>query len=68
MEKTASSFIGTLCDQLKGYLIGFKYTAADLAYFNRGEGLPQLFGTNISGTVNTVLFLLYLNFKEIRKQ
>lgn len=55
-KKTASSFIGTLCDQLKGYLIGFKYTAADLAYFNRGEGLPQLFGTNISGTVNTVLF------------
>lgn len=55
-KKTASSFIGTLCDQLKGYLIGFKYTTADLAYFNRGEGLPQLFGTNISGTVNTVLF------------
>lgn len=55
-KKTASSFIGTLCDQLKGYLIGFKYTAADLAYFNRGEGLPQMFGTNISGTVNTVLF------------
>lgn len=55
-KKTTSSFIGTLCDQLKGYLIGFKYTTADLAFFNRGEGLPQMFNTNISGTINTVLF------------
>jgi O-antigen/teichoic acid export membrane protein len=55
-KKTTSSFIGTLCDQLKGYLIGFRYTTADLAYFNRGEGLPQMFNTNISGTINTVLF------------
>lgn len=55
-KKTAAGFIGTLCDQLKGYLIGFKYTAADLAFFNRGEGLPSMFNTNISGTINTVLF------------
>ena len=55
-KKTAAGFIGTLCDQLKGYLIGFKYTAADLAYFNRGEGIPSMFNTNIAGTINTVLF------------
>ena len=55
-KKTAAGFIGTLCEQLKGYMIGFKYTAADLAFFNRGEGLPGMFNTNISGTINTVLF------------
>lgn len=55
-KKTCASFIGTLCEQLKGYLIGYKYTTADLAYFNRGEGLPQMFNSNISGTINTVLF------------
>lgn len=55
-SKFAAGFIGTLCDQLKGYLIGFKYTAADLAFLNRGEGLPELFKNNISGTINTVLF------------
>lgn len=55
-KKTVAGFIGTLCEQLKGYLIGFKYTTSDLAYFNRGEGLPQMFNSNISGTINTVLF------------
>lgn len=55
-KKTAAGFIGTLCDQLKGYLIGYKYTMADLAFFNRGEGLPDMFRNNISGTINAVLF------------
>ena len=55
-KKTAAGFIGTLCDQLKGYLIGFRYTASDLAFFNRGEGIPTMLNTNISGTINTVLF------------
>lgn len=55
-KKTTAGFIGTLCEQLKGYLIGFKYTTADLAYFNRGEGLPQMFNSNIAGTINAVLF------------
>ena len=55
-KKTAAGFIGTLCEQLKGYLIGFRYTSADLAYFNRGEGIPEMFKNNISGTINNVLF------------
>lgn len=55
-KKTAAGFIGTLCDQLKGYLIGFRYTASDLAFLNRGEGIPTMLNTNISGTINTVLF------------
>jgi len=55
-KKTAASFIGTFCSQLKGYLIGGKYTASDLAYFNRGEGLPLMFANNISGTIDAVLF------------
>lgn len=55
-KKTAAGFIGTLCGQLKGYLIGYRYTTADLAYYNRGEGLPGMFDNNITGTINTVLF------------
>lgn len=55
-KKTMASFIGTFCEQLKGYLIGFRYSTSDLAFFNRGEGLPQMFNTNISGTINAVLF------------
>lgn len=55
-KKSAAGFVGTLCDQLKGYLIGGKYTTADLAYFNRGEGLPDMFRNNIAGTIDAVLF------------
>lgn len=55
-KQTASSLLGTFCDQLKGYLIGYKYTTFDLAFFNRGEGLPEMFKNNISGTIKAVLF------------
>ena len=55
-KKTAAGFIGTLCGQLKGYLIGYKYSMADLAYYNRGDGLPGMISTNISGSIKAVLF------------
>lgn len=55
-KKTAAGFIGTLCGQLKGYLIGYRYTPADLAYYNRGEGLPDMLMNNVSCTINSVLF------------
>lgn len=55
-KKTAASFMGTLCNQLKGYLIGYHYTTADLAFFNRGEGLPEMLRNSISGTIDGVLF------------
>ena len=52
----ASSLIGTANDQLKGYLLGWKYSTADLAYFNRGEGLPGLVCDNINNSIQGVLF------------
>lgn len=55
-KKTVAGFIGTLCAQLKGYLIGYKYSTADLAFYNRGEGLPNLFMHNINNSINGVLF------------
>ncbi len=55
-KRTAAGFIGTLCGQLKGYLIGFRYSAADLAYYNRGEGLPDMLLSNVNGSVSNVLF------------
>lgn len=55
-KKQAAGLIGTFCSQLKGYLVGYKYTAADLAFLNRGDGLPDMFMNNINGTINGVLF------------
>lgn len=42
--------------QLKGYVIGYKYSATQLAYYNRGEGLPGILYNNINGTISDVLF------------
>lgn len=52
----ASSLLGTFFGQLKGYLIGLKFTPADLAFNNRGESIPGIIFNNIDGTVNSVLF------------
>lgn len=52
----ASNLIGTFFSQLKGYTIGLKYSPADLAYYNRGEGVPGILYNNISSSINTVLF------------
>lgn len=42
--------------QLKGYVIGYKYSATQLAYYNRGEGLPGILYNNVNGTISDVLF------------
>lgn len=55
-KMTIINFITTLAYQLKGYIIGLKYSVSDLAYYNRGEGLPGILYNNINGTISSVLF------------
>ena len=42
-----TDLIGTLCNNLGSFIIGAKYNSADLAYYTKGNQLPQLFRTNI---------------------
>ena len=37
-----TSLIGTATAQVRGYALGLKYSPADLAYYNRGDGIPGL--------------------------
>lgn len=53
---TCASLIGTIFDQLRGFIIGIKYTSADLAYNNKGEQIPALISNNINATMESVLF------------
>ena len=55
-KKLGGDFVGTLCYQLRGYIIGYKYSTADLGYYNRGEGLPQMIRNNLNGPISGVLF------------
>lgn len=50
------NILTTFFYQLKGYVIGYKYSTAQLAYYNRGEGLPGILYNNINGTISDVLF------------
>lgn len=56
LNLTAASLIGTVCNELRGFLIGLRFMPADLAFYNRGNGLPGLVNDNVSGTISTVLF------------
>ena len=55
-KKLGADFIGTFCSQLRGYIIGYKYSAADLGFYNRGEGLPQMIRNNLYGSISGVMF------------
>ena len=56
LKYMGTTFIGTVTVQVKGYALGLKYSAADLAYYNRGEGMPNLLCNNIDETIQSVLF------------
>lgn len=52
---TLTSLIGTIFDQLRGLIIGIKYTSSDLAYNNKGEQIPTLITNNINSSLDVVL-------------
>lgn len=52
----AADLSGTFFGQLRSFIVGKFYTAADLAFYNKGQQLPTLITTNISTSIMTVLF------------
>lgn len=51
-----ASMISVAYEQVKPLIVGLKFSATDLAYYNRGENFPQLLNSSISDTVSSVLF------------
>lgn len=47
---------GTFFGELRGLIIGRVYTTADLAFYSKGQQLPNLLTSNLSTTVMTVIF------------
>lgn len=64
LKYMGTNFISTLTAQVKGYALGMKYSSSDLAYYNRGEGLPNLVCNNIDNTIQTVLFPALVNIQD----
>lgn len=53
---SASSFLITLWDNIRGLVVGKKYTTADLAYYDKGRQFPHLVASNINTSITKVLF------------
>lgn len=51
-----ASIIKVLYNDLRSLVIGKFYTAEDLAFYNKGQSFPQLVESNVSGTIESVLF------------
>lgn len=55
---------GTFFDQLRGLIIGKVYSSSDLAYYNKGNQIPNLISTNVSASIMTVLFPAISNIND----
>lgn len=52
----ASSLLNTGYGELRSLVIGIKYSATDLAYYDKGKTFPGLIVTNIDSSIDSVLF------------
>lgn len=64
----AADLSGTFFDQLRSLIVGKAYTSADLAFYNKGNQLPNLITTNISASIMTVLFPAIANISDEKKR
>ena len=66
-----ASFIGSLFNQLRNFIVGFKYTPSDLAYFTTGDMFPVLISNNVDVAISSVLFpaisKIQDNLEEVKK-
>lgn len=59
-----TSLVGTFFSQLISYIMGLRYSPADLAYYNRAGGMPGLVTKNIDDTIQGVLFPVYAQIQD----
>lgn len=60
----ASALVDNVYNNLRALIIGKKYSSEDLAYFNRGQQLPDLIYENTAVTVESVLFPVMAKVQE----
>lgn len=63
-----TDLVGTIFNQINSFIIGRKYTAADLAYYDRGTNIPTLINNTIQGSIIGVLFPAMSQVQDDRDQ
>jgi len=52
----ASALLSTLITDIRQIIIGYRYSASDLSYYNKGSQLPSMITNNINTAIDSVLF------------
>lgn len=52
----SATFLNTCYLEIRSMVIGREYSSGDLAFYNQGRQFPQLFYTNLSSAVTSVMF------------
>lgn len=60
----AYSLAGAIYDELRSFLVGKKYTANKLAFYNFGKRIPKLVVDNASNSIGKVLFPVYSKMQD----
>lgn len=50
-----SALIDTVYNNIRPLIIGYKYTAEDLSFYNKGKQFPNLIITNVNSSIDSVL-------------
>lgn len=59
--------VGRAYNELRSFVIGKRYTPADLGYYNRGNQFPSLFLNNIESSLISVLFPVMSSLQDNRE-
>lgn len=63
-----NALFDTLYSQIRALVIGWKYSAEDLAYYNKGQQFPSIVENNINMTVESVLFPAIASIQDERER
>lgn len=55
-KNMATDLAGTIFNQMNAFVIGIKYTSADLAYYTKGQQLPNTVNSVVTQAVTSVMF------------
>ena len=63
-----SALLDTVYNKLRQIIIGIKYTSADLAFYERGNSLPNLVVENINSSIDSVLLPVLSDEQDSKEQ
>lgn len=64
----AAGLVDTIYNKLRSFVIGNKYSPADLGYYDQGDKFPALLMVTINSSLNTVLFPVLSKLQGDKKE